>query len=458
MAEVILEDAPRKARELFDKGFAAMERDNLDYAVDMFLAALDIEPRLLQARKFLRAAEVKKFKRGKANALTHQLATLQGMGNMLTATALMKSKPERALAIAEKLLRIDPLNPSFINVLAQAAQNADLPEVAIQTLEIACDHYAKDAKLIQRLADLYAETGQTHKARERFERLAALRPNDPKIIKALKDATAVDTMNKGGWDSADSYRDVIKDTKEATTLEQESKAVKSDKDIEALIEEMQTRLRVNPDDINTKRALADLYGKAQRFDEAIVLIEEVQATSGTGDSQIDRALSRFRLGQYDFNIEALRADGKNDDADAILEEKEAFVIRDAEDRVQRYPNDLQFRYEFAILLYEHGKLNDAIQQFQLSQKNPQRRISSLYHLALCFKAKGQHDIAIEQLEKAASELHSMDNMKKDIFYELGLINEATGDKAKATEYFKGIYAVDIGYKDVSSKIEDTYRT
>jgi len=55
MAVVALEDAPRKARELFDKGFAALERGNLGYSIDMLLAALEIEPRLIQARRFLRA-------------------------------------------------------------------------------------------------------------------------------------------------------------------------------------------------------------------------------------------------------------------------------------------------------------------------------------------------------------------------------------------------------------------
>jgi hypothetical protein len=62
MAEVSLDDAPRKAHDLFDKGFSALERGNLDYSMDMLMSALDIEPRLLQARKFLRAAAVRKFK------------------------------------------------------------------------------------------------------------------------------------------------------------------------------------------------------------------------------------------------------------------------------------------------------------------------------------------------------------------------------------------------------------
>ena len=63
---------------------------------------------------------------------------------------------------------------------------------------------------------------------------------------------------------------------------------------------------------------------------------------------------------------------------------------------------------------------------------------------------------MEQLEKAASEIYSMDDTKKDITYEMGTICEAMGQPQKAAEYFKAIYAVDIGYKDVADKIDQAY--
>jgi tetratricopeptide (TPR) repeat protein len=87
-------------------------------------------------------------------------------------------------------------------------------------------------------------------------------------------------------------------------------------------------------------------------------------------------------------------------------------VADSADRVKRYPNDLQFRYEYGVVLYEHNRLNEAIEEFQLAQRNPQRRIRTLYYLALCFKQKQQYDIAIEQLQKAASEMTVMDETKK----------------------------------------------
>jgi len=174
MAELPLEEAPRKVRELFDKGFAAMERGNLDYAIDMFLATLELEPRLLRARQFLRAAEVKKLKSGKSNSLTKGVSTLQGMGGIASVNMLIRKDPTKALQAAEKLMKINPLNPPFINLLASAAEACDMPEVALQSLEIARDHDRQNIKFVERLAALYQQVGQTRKARDCYEEIARI--------------------------------------------------------------------------------------------------------------------------------------------------------------------------------------------------------------------------------------------------------------------------------------------
>ncbi|HBA83943.1 MAG TPA: hypothetical protein DCZ95_07620 [Verrucomicrobia bacterium] len=458
MAEVKLESAPRKAKELFDKAFASMERGNLDYAIDMFLQALEIEPRLLKAREYLRAAELKQFKAKKGGPLNHALSTLQGGFTLLSGMSSLKKKPEQALKIAEKLLRLDPLNMTFINFFGDAALAASMPETALQTLELAKNHYPNNILLLKRMGALYLEQNDPHKARECMETLVRLLPNDPKALKNLKDAVALDTMKKGGWNNeGSSFRDMIKDSKEAVLLEQESKAVKSSSDLEALIGEMEQKVQREPDNINYRRSLADFYTRAERFDEALNVLTEAQKTSGRADPQVERAISHIRVRKFDNEIAKLREANDPAAVETREKEKEIFLLQDASERVRRYPNDLQFRYEYGVLLYERSKLDAAIEEFQLSQRNPQRRIRSLYYLALCFKMKSQYDIALEQLEKASSELTVMDDTKKDIVYEMGLLCEAMSKTEKATAYFKEIYAVDIRYKDVSAKIEKYYK-
>jgi len=263
-------------------------------------------------------------------------------------------------------------------------------------------------------------------------------------------------MKQGGWSGAATYRDVIKDTKEATLLEQEAKAVKSTRDLGDLIRETQEKVRREPENQNYRRALADLYTRAERFDDALNLLRESQRMTGGTDPQIDRAISLTRISQFDAEIAKRKAAGDPAGAQAAEQAKDEFLLTDATDRVRRYPNDLQFRYDLGLLLYERGRLNEAIQELQLAQRNPQRRIRALYYLARCFEQKKQYDIALEQLEKASSEIHLMDDNKKDILYEMGTVCELMGQTDKAAQHFKEIYSVDIGYKDIAQKVEKAY--
>jgi len=138
-------------------------------------------------------------------------------------------------------------------------------------------------------------------------------------------------------------------------------------------------------------------------------------------------------------------------------ERDQFVFDDLQERVKRYPNDLRLRYELGSVLYENEYLNEAIQQFQLSQRSPKYRLRSLYFLGMSFKKKQQLDMALEQLSAADSELTIMDDTRKELCYEIGLIHEELGDKAKAVECFKKIYQADIGYRDVAQRVEKAYR-
>ncbi|HMP88817.1 MAG TPA: tetratricopeptide repeat protein [Kiritimatiellia bacterium] len=457
MAEITIENAPRKAREHYDKGFAAMERGNLDYAIDMFNLSLEICPQLLKSRKFLRAAQVKRFKTKGASSLQKALIPVKAAGKTMKAQSALKKEPLNALKVTEELLALDPFNTSFVNLNVQAAIGSGMPEAAVLTLEVAKEGNPSDIKLLRQLASLYQEVDRLHDARVLYEEIARLAPNDPQSIKQLKDATALDSMQRGRWGEEGDFRGKMKDNKEAVLLEQQNKAVKSSRDIDILIDENIKKIEAEPQNINYRRALADLYVKADRFDEALETLKQAHEVTGGADPQIDRAISSTYIKKLDFEIAQFEAAGDTEHATAWKKEKDDFMFDDARDKVERYPNDLLFRFDLGVLHYDRGEVNEAIQQFQLAQRNPQRRIRALFYLGLCFKQKGQLDIALEQLQKAASELLVMDDTKKDILYELGELSEQMGNKEKALAYFKEIYGVDISYRDVAAKMESFYK-
>jgi tetratricopeptide (TPR) repeat protein len=201
--------------------------------------------------------------------------------------------------------------------------------------------------------------------------------------------------------------------------------------------------------------LAGLYVQIGEFDNSIDAIEKALAVN-PGDPELDELMGSVRLRRYNHEIEELKKASHADEAVAKETERNQYAFDNLNERVKRYPNDLRLRYELGVMLYNNSYLNEAIQQFQLSQKSPKHRILSLYHLALCFRDKDQNDLASEQLEKADMEHPVMDKMKKDILYELGEVSARMGLGEKAAGYYKKVYQVDIGYKDVAGKVEEAY--
>jgi tetratricopeptide (TPR) repeat protein len=457
--DITQEPVSVKTRDLVNKGFAALERGNLDFAIDLLSAALVQEPGCLRTRKYLRAAEIKKFHASPSN---HYVNVISLLPQVIQANLLLSQngKAEDAMLIAEKLLRRDPLNLTFVNLFIKAAEGAGLPDIAVMTLQQVREFYPQDLVLKQKLGELYLKTSQPRLAREIFEKLAEEKPNDMKILKDLKDSMALDSMAKDGWTAGgsdkDSYRKMLRDESKSVILEQTDKVVKTESDVSALITDTLAKVAKEPGNINYRRHLANLYLSIKEFDKAIEALEAAQTGASGRDPQIDAAIAGARIAKFEFEAGQLDTAGKPDEAAAKRQELALFQFENLRERVSRYPNDLGLRFEYGLALYNRQEINEAIQQFQLSQRNPAERIRSLYYIGQCFRLKKQFDMAIDQLSRAAAEIQGMTDLRKDIIYDLGLMYEQTGDKAKALEQYKIIYQVDFGYKDVAQKIEQGY--
>ncbi len=126
----------------------------------------------------------------------------------------------------------------------------------------------------------------------------------------------------------------------------------------------------------------------------------------------------------------------------------------AHDIVERYPGDLDARFGLAELLHAAGQIEAAIAHYQHVTKSPKLRIQSLLGLARCFRARGLLDLAVTQLTTAKKELGPLDEYKKEVAYELGVSFEQMKQPESAIAEFKEIYTEDIGYREVSAKINE----
>ncbi len=236
MAEKNSSNIDPRARDFYQKALAAMERKNLDYAIEMFIQTLNIEPNFTKARQYLRATQMKKTE--SAGGLKRMFTGAKLTPLLTKAKMAVQKNPNEAMTLAEQALSEDPKNSQALWVLAEAAEVAKIPETVVQTLETYTRLNPRDTKALHWLARSYKETGQHEQARETYDRLLQINPNDFEAQRGAQDSVADGAMAGGGWEeSTTSFRDKLKDKDESIALEQQSRMVSSEDMLDNQIKE-----------------------------------------------------------------------------------------------------------------------------------------------------------------------------------------------------------------------------
>ncbi|MCD6050232.1 MAG: Tetratricopeptide domain protein [Verrucomicrobia bacterium] len=461
MPEKNTSEIPRDVRDLFEKGNAAVQKENWDYAFLFYLQALQKEPGYLECRQALRAAQV-----SKANRSTSFFKKVMGAAGSSPAIAkanmLVSKKPLDAIATCEDILNSDPNNTTAHNLLAQAALNADLPKTAIFSLENNRKNNPTDRGVAMALANAYIAAKAFSKAENIYQDLLNKDRNDTEVANLLKNLSANKTLQEGGYealaDGKGSYRDILKNKEEAIALEQENKQVRSIEQTLKLLDEAVDKLREDPSNFMQAKIVADLYAQAKDYDKAIKYYGMLMEV-GAGDANMERIVNELKVKRFDQQVIALDKESPDyaQQRAEIERQKAEFQIEDVKRRVEKYPNDLLIRYDYAVMLLKLARYNEALPEFQKTRNHGNRRVPSLVQMARIFIATGKTDFAIARLQDALKEKVGMDEEKKDILYMLGGLYEKMSKREEAMEQYKVIYEVDAGYKDVAQKVDDYYK-
>ena len=458
-------DLTEHARTLWLKAASAMELRNFGYAITLLQAVLKETPEFLEARKWLRKAEIAATK-GKKSLFGLSGSTFKGSGTI-------KKDPMAAMELAEKSLETDPYNTQANHLLKEAAIAAGCLEIAQFALETLVESNPKDTKILHELGLFFYDHDESDKAIDIFNKILEINPNDLVANKRSKDASARFSMSKDGWaEVAESggqkdYRSLIKDTDLAVSLEQQNRVVKSVEMIDQQLVELYARSELEPENVDVARRIGSLFEQKDEWDSAIWWYSRAFELTKNTDAAIARKVSELQLKQLDIAIESRekflskapnheQAPQYQKELEDLRIQKNETLIGDARKRVERNPTDLQFRYELGEQLVAAGYFTEAIPELQKARQNPNARIKAMNLLGECYTGKSMLDFAVRQYTEAIKELSVMDATKKNVLYKLGLVYEKMGDPEKMLECMKLIYEVDYGYEDVAIRVEGSY--
>jgi len=224
-----------------------------------------------------------------------------------------------------------------------------------------------------------------------------------------------------------------------------------------LILEKEERLAREPKNMKLLRDLAELYAQKKEYDRSLEYYDRIRTSEGGTDPSLERAIADTKLKHFDNRMAQLDPNlpEQAQELAQLQAQRQEFQLAECKSRVERYPTDLQIRFDLGVLYFQAGKVSEAMAEFQKAQNNPQRRLQAMSYLAQCFARRGMNDMAARRLQEALKEKVGFDDERKDLLYALGSVLEKMGKKEEAIEQFKAIYEEDIGYKDVAAK-EDAY--
>jgi tetratricopeptide (TPR) repeat protein len=453
------------SRNQVNRAKAAAESKNYDYAITLMQAVLKDEPLFLEGRRFLRAVEIQKHR--SMGSFTRQMAQLRNTGQLVKLSTAKKT-PQEQLIQAEEILAQDPYSAKANSMIGEAGTTLGYPEFKAFAYETLSGAKPTDKALLNTLALAYMDAKEFGKAVKTYEKILELDPKDGDALSGLKNALSANASKAGGWDDAkNDYRNVLKSKTEAEQLEQEAKVVKSADAIQDQINLSYEKFVADPSNTAHSKSIALLSLQRNDYASAIQWYE-VAFEAGKGiDSSLEKTIGDLRLRKAEQELQELRANlATQTDPEAqahvqaSIEEKEKELnevrLFQAQARVRAQPNEGEFRYDLGEALYKMGQYKRAGEELQQSLKQPNVRYRALNLMGLAFMKRGMLDIAVNHLTLAESELPVMDDVKKEISYNLGLVFELTKEPDKALIQWKKIYEVDMSYRDVADRVEASY--
>src|SRR5216683_7441420 len=452
-------------RSLWLKAMAAVELRNFGYAISLLQGILKQEPEFLTGRQLLRRAEVAKQKAGKKSFFNISTAAIA----VMKAQREIKRRPQGAVEMVEKILEDEPYNRQANLTLKEAAVAANWPEIGVFALRTLLEENPRDVKLLQQLGQLYHQTGQSEEEVEVYNRITEIDPLDAAALRLGKDASARASMSTGGWTQAESYRELIKDKDAAISLEQQSRMQLSGEALDQQIAELQARQKAEPQNVDLARRLGALCEQKDDIESAIKWYQRAVELTGSSDAGLIRKLSNLKMRGAEREIaahEEFLAGHREKDAahakkteelQAAKKKRAGILIEEVKKRLERNPTDLQLRFELGEHLINAGQYREALPELQRARQNPNARLKAMNLLGLSYRKLGMLDLAMKQLDDAAKEILSMDAMKKEIVYNLGIVYEKMGEREKSLNCMKQIYESDYGYRDVADRVESSYQ-
>lgn len=452
------------ADNFFAKADQALKRKNFDYAIELLLQGLAVEPLRAEERKKLRQAELAKIMTEGGNPKGGFGTKVKTAASRLKIQQLgMKKDWERQVLEIESCLKYAPQDTGLLYQIAHAFQQIQGGEdSAAQALQEVVEIDRSQVEAWRGLAKIYSAK-DAEKAIQCWEKVRQYKPEDKEAGKAIRDLSAATVVKRAEERKAageGSYRDLLKDEEEAAKLEMQAHLLRTDEDRRKRIEFLLEQIKEKPKELRLIRQIGELYALNREYDSAEEWFRKALEID-PHDTISAEKIGDLRTQRLRERLEVLEKQAQDAPDDATVAENLAvsrremtnYLIEELAKRVRDHPTDQGLKLQLGQELMKAGRHKEAVENFQKAVTDPKLAVRAHALMGNCFYAMGLFPLAVSQLQTAREGVADpTGDFAKEVRYDLGIAYAAQGNYTRARELMEEIMAIDIGFRDVANKV------
>ncbi|HZK80464.1 MAG TPA: hypothetical protein VFC46_05335 [Humisphaera sp.] len=453
----IPEEDRKKAKRFFDHAKSVAATGQYDYAIEMFINGLNLDPEDLDQHKLLRELSLKrKVSGGKAmgmfEARKFSTSTKDDKQNMLN---------------AERLLAFDPGNTKHMLLFAQSAFRGGFYDTAMWAADMTLRGNAESAKpdfnTFLVLKDVYKGLNDFAQASEACAAALQLKPTDMDLMGEMKNLAAQHAINKGNYLRAKSFRESIRNMGDQTKLLEDEKDVKSEDILLRKVRDAEKDWRATPDDVARFGKYIDALKSTETMEYENRAIEELdEMFKKTRQFKYRAREGEIKISQFNRMERALRQDFAKEPTN-MKKKKELVEFQNYKAKeelveyqliVENYPTDTNARYKIAERMFYLRQYTDVIPVLQQCRNDPKYRAPAGTLLGRAFLEAGFGDEAVDTIRGVIDDYPARgDDRYKDMIYWYGRALEVKGDTETALKQYSLVAQMEFKYKDVQDRIK-----
>lgn len=451
------------ARKWFKQATKLVENRNYDYAIECFLTGLKFWPEAVEeGHQRLRAAAVARRETGGKKP-----GKLEEMKHPMTG-----KDPLQAMLNAEWRWTRDPGNLSYIAGMVKNAAKAGCEETLLFIGPIYFDA-AKTAKKLSKdpfvlLLKSYQDRGELCEERGDLKRAIQFFEGALTVLQVLRTMVRTNreydqqltnlatrmTIMKGKYDSAGDFRDSMKDSDAQKEIHDRERMVMDEKRLDELIAEARADWQANPTVPAKLLSLVDLLCREEVAEHEIEAIKLLETEHESADNY------SYKSRADDVRMKQLRRQTRKaaagDDKQAARQaqvDQLKFELNTFKERVEKYPTDNKFKFEYGKRLVQARKYDLAIPMLQEARNDPKNRLVCMLLIGRSFFEKGLGSQAVAALNQAIEE-HELggDDLGKELHYWLGRASEGARKTEEAIKAYGQVIQWDYNYRDVRDRL------